>query len=61
MKEIIDNGKLEIKLINYCYNCGCRYSYQKEDIYFKPTASIICSYVTCPQCGEEQGAGIFPQ
>ena len=54
MIRIIERGTIERK---QCYNCGCLFSYEKEDI----ERSTHCDfgnfgdyeYVICPQCKEE--------
>lgn len=51
MIRIIERGTIERKR---CYNCGCLFSYEKEDIerstnvYFGVFADY--EYVICPQC-----------
>lgn len=46
MIKIIEPGT---KTVAECNSCGCKFSYEKEDIqlpiFFEP-------YVTCPQCGK---------
>lgn len=46
MIEIIEHGT---KQVTKCKVCGCKFSYEAEDI----TSNSIRSYVTCPQCKEE--------
>lgn len=41
MKKIFVHGKKEF--IGVCRNCGCKFSYELEDIVAK-------DYVTCPEC-----------
>ena len=54
MIEIIERGT---KQIERCVNCGCKFSYEQEDIQRKsnngPHMSIIQNYIVCPQCGKE--------
>lgn len=62
MIEIIQPGT---RTVAECYNCGCKFSYEKEDIQSRPYKVIdtvahdvvklpisLESYVTCPQCGK---------
>lgn len=62
MIKIIEPGT---KTVAECNNCGCKFSYEKEDIQSRPykvpdgfVPSITKlpiffeSYVTCPQCGK---------
>ena len=41
MKKIFAHGKKEFIVV--CRNCGCKFSYELEDIVAK-------DYVTCPEC-----------
>ena len=61
MIKIIEYGAIEKKR---CNNCGCLFSYEKEDIehgtnlYFGVFAD--CEYVICPQCKEKiKLGGVF--
>lgn len=47
MKQIIEKGT---KKIITCEHCGCKFSFEKEDIYFPYIGSN--GYVNCPQCEE---------
>lgn len=56
MIQIIEPGK---KLIVQCDNCGCKFSYEGEDIQQEPEYKaedlwiyISKKYVVCPQCGK---------
>lgn len=62
MIKIIEPGT---RTVGECYNCGCKFSYEKEDIQSRPYKVIdtvahdvvklpifLESYVTCPQCGK---------
>lgn len=62
MIKIIEPGT---KTVAECNGCGCKFSYEKEDIQSRPykvpdgfVPSITKlpiffeSYVTCPQCGK---------
>ena len=62
MIKIIEPGT---KTVAKCNSCGCKFSYEKEDIQSRPhkvpdgfVPSITKlpiffeSYVTCPQCGK---------
>lgn len=53
MIKIIERGT---KTIGECENCGCRFSYEKEDIkkdklYSRGKLMAVISYVDCPHCG----------
>lgn len=48
MIEIIEHGT---KQVTKCKVCGCKFSYEAEDIISNTIRSR--SYVTCPQCKEE--------
>lgn len=54
MIKIIERGTIERKR---CYNCGCLFSYEKEDIErgtnFSFGVFAGCEYVICPQCKEK--------
>ena len=47
MIEIIERGT---KTIGECENCGCKFSYENEDI---ETVFLGKNWVVCPQCGKE--------
>ena len=62
MIKIIEPGT---KTVAECYHCGCKFSYEKEDIqsrqYKSPDGLVpgitrlpvfLESYITCPQCGK---------
>lgn len=66
MIKIIEPGT---KTVAECNSCGCKFSYEKEDIQIRPykvpdgfVQSITKlpiffeSYVTCPQCGKTMTA-----
>lgn len=53
MIKVIERGT---KTIGECENCGCRFSYEKEDIkkdklYARGELKAVISYVDCPHCG----------
>ena len=55
MIKIIERGT---KTIGECENCGCRFSYENEDIKVSGPHSMDKlqtrkSYIVCPQCGKE--------
>lgn len=57
MIKIIKEGT---KKIATCYNCGCIFSYEREDIKddmyddnYMPPPQFIKEWVNCPQCNEE--------
>ena len=55
MIKIIERGT---KTIGECENCGCRFSYENEDIEVSVPHSMDQlqtrkSYIVCPQCGNE--------
>lgn len=59
MIEIIEPGTKKVVKCNYC---GCKFSYEQEDIkYHVPsgvsvpeyTMNLRKDYVNCPQCNEE--------
>lgn len=62
MIKIIEPGT---RTVAECCHCGCKFSYEKEDIQSRPYKVIdtvahgvvklpifLESYVTCPQCGK---------
>lgn len=53
MVEIIKRGTKQIKI---CKQCGCKFSYEVEDIQRNNTddykALAFIEYVQCPQCKE---------
>lgn len=62
MIKIIEPGT---KTVAECNSCGCKFSYEKEDIQSRPHKTpdglvpaitklpiFLESYVTCPQCGK---------
>lgn len=58
MIKIIQPGT---RTVTECYNCGCKFSYEKDDIQSRPHKVIdgvvklpifLEYYVTCPQCGK---------
>lgn len=62
MIKIIEPGT---KTVAECNSCGCKFSYEKEDIQSRPykvpdgflpsitkLPIFFESYVTCPQCGK---------
>lgn len=53
MIKIIERGT---KTIGECENCGCRFSYEQDDIresklYSREKLVAVISYVDCPHCG----------
>lgn len=63
MIKIIEPGT---RTVAECCHCGCKFSYEKEDIQSRPheTPDVLTqvitrlpiffeSYVTCPQCGKD--------
>ena len=48
MIKIIEHGTIERKR---CENCGCLFSYEKEDI--EHCDFINYDYIICPQCKDE--------
>lgn len=63
MSKIIEFGS---RTIYDCENCGCRFSYEKEDIQSRPHKTpdgcapsitklpkLLEYYVLCPQCGKD--------
>lgn len=55
MIKIIEHGTIKKK---QCENCGCLFSYEKEDIEHSTNISLesfACGYdyIICPQCKEE--------
>lgn len=54
MIKVIKRGT---KTIGECENCGCRFSYEEEDIkedklYAKGKLKAIISYIECPHCSK---------
>ena len=62
MIKIIEPGT---RTVTECHNCGCKFSYEREDIQSRPYKVVdgvvrgitklpifFESYVTCPQCGK---------
>lgn len=52
MIEII---KLGTKKKIVCDHCGCKFSFEKEDVQHEDTDNYkgFMEYVKCPQCGEK--------
>ena len=55
MIKIIEPGT---KKIGECENCGCKFSYENDDIKVSGPHSMDQlqtrkSYIVCPQCGKE--------
>ena len=50
MKHIIKPGT---KFTATCYECGCYFSYEKEDLIYGTYRYECWSWVTCPQCGHK--------
>ena len=55
MIKIIEPGT---RIVTVCEYCGCKFSYEKEDIketkgYNMDPLSVQKSYVECPQCHKE--------
>ena len=57
MIKIIEPGT---KKITYCEDCGCKFSYEKEDVQEVSSSSISKSvvahkiFVMCPQCHKQK-------
>ena len=49
MIKIIKEGTRKIAK---CPNCGCEFSYEREDVLKDPTCKYIENRVKCPQCNE---------
>lgn len=51
MIKIIEYGT---KTITTCNSCGCKFSYEKEDIVYEniDNYKALIAYINCPQCGE---------
>lgn len=62
MIKIIEPGT---RTVAECYHCGCKFSYEREDVRCRPYKVIdgsvpsitklpifLESYVICPQCGK---------
>ena len=47
MIKIIKEGTRKIAK---CQNCGCEFSYEREDVLRDPI--LVGNYVKCPQCNE---------
>lgn len=54
MIKLIEPGT---KTVAECYNCGCKFSYEKEDIQSRPhkipdgcAPMFYDTYIECPQC-----------
>ena len=57
MIEIIRHGD---KKRIVCPACSCIFTYEKEDVVTKDFGkNEICSFVTCPDCGEECHASML--
>lgn len=52
MKKIIKRGNT-FKYITECYECGCEFTYESNDIYYGEVQYGISTHVTCPDCGTE--------
>lgn len=51
MIKVITHGK---KMIRTCWNCGCKFSFEKEDIRTEQMHIQEWRYfVQCPDCKEE--------
>ena len=48
MIKIIEPGT---RRIIKCAECGCKFSYENEDI--KDLLLAVISYIECPQCGKK--------
>ena len=60
MVKIIERGtrrKRGTRRIQICDNCGCKFSFEAEDIVTKTDegygSRLYREYVTCPQCNNE--------
>lgn len=51
MKKIFAHGKKEFIVV--CRNCGCKFSYELEDIVAK-------DYVICPECDVRISHHVYP-
>lgn len=52
MKTIIKRGNTS-KYKTECYECGCVFIYESNDVYIGEVKYGIATHVTCPDCGEE--------
>ena len=50
MIKIIKTGTKEVRT---CDNCGCKFSFDAEDVITASLAMGKRKYVTCPQCKSE--------
>lgn len=52
MIKIIEYGT---KTITTCNSCGCKFSYEKEDIIYENADAYkaLKMYINCPQCKEK--------
>lgn len=52
MIEIINRGTKQVKI---CNKCGCKFSFEKEDIHNEDIDNYkaFIEYVNCPQCDEK--------
>ena len=48
MIKIIKEGTRKIAK---CPNCGCEFSYEREDLFMDPI--LLSNHVNCPQCNED--------
>ena len=48
-EALYSSRKLEARKIAKCQNCGCEFSYEREDVLRDPVCRIEY-YVNCPQC-----------
>lgn len=50
MIKIIENGTVPPSRKMQCQNCGCIFSYQREDM---EHGVSIQNFIYCPQCGKK--------
>ena len=54
MIKVITHGRFRK---HTCSECGCEFSYEKEDLHYVQTAINDCEWrITCPECGKEDVA-----
>lgn len=53
MIKIIEKGT---RVITICENCGCKFSYEDEDI---ETENLHRKYIFCPQCKAQIYIGAY--
>lgn len=50
MIKIIEKGTVPPSRKMHCQNCGCKFSYQREDIEHDMLSQ---NFIYCPQCGKK--------